>query len=85
MNNRRILALLTDVLFVFGISAHAHTQELKLKNATSWELQGRVQLQNLINTDIEGNGSKTNNGFMLRRGRIQVSGRLTEFVKPNFK
>jgi hypothetical protein len=73
------------VFLTMWFGAPAIGQELKIKNASSWELEGRIQLQYLINTDIEGDASRTNNGFRIRRGRLQVSGKLTDFVETKFQ
>lgn len=60
-------------------------QNLKLKNAKSWELTGRVQMQHLINTDINGQAAKTNNGFRMRRVRLQIKTKLSDFVETKFQ
>lgn len=67
------------------LAGPAFGQELKIKNASVWELQGRVQLQHVYNPDIAGDAEKTNNGFRIRRGRLQISTQLTDFVETKFQ
>ncbi len=71
-----------------GLSVLASTgvaQEVKIKNAKSWELTGRAQLQYLYNADIDGDAATTNNGFRIRRGRLQAKTKLTDWVTTKFQ
>lgn len=85
MNYQRLANFGFGVSLTMWLCTLASGQELKIKNAKSWVVEGRVQLQNLINTDIEGDAQNTNNGFRIRRGRLQVSGNLTDFVETKFQ
>lgn len=60
-------------------------QEVKTVNAKSWELSGNIQLQHLYNTDIEGDASRTNQGFRMRRGRLVAKAKLTDYVETSFQ
>lgn len=63
----------------------AWSQEVKTKNARSWELGGRIQLQYLHIPDIDGDAGVTNNGFRIRRGRFEAAGQLTDWVQTKFQ
>ena len=84
---KKVFFAFAGALALVALVAHgsASAQNVKLKNATSWELTGRVQLQHLYNSDIAGDAGSTNNGFRMRRGRLQVAGKLTEFVETKFQ
>ncbi|MFQ5605381.1 MAG: porin [bacterium] len=71
------------ILFLTMVSSPA--QEVKTKNAKSWELTGRAQLQYFYNSDIDGDASRTNNGFRIRRGRLQAKCKLTDWVETKFQ
>lgn len=80
----------TTKVFAFAIAglvmtASAGAQEVKTKNSQSWELSGRVQAQYLYNTDIDGDAARTNNGFRMRRGRLQAKGKLTDWISTKFQ
>jgi hypothetical protein len=57
-----------------------HAEDVKVKNAKNWTLTGRVQMQHLYNSDIESNAAKTNQGFRMRRVRIQTSVKMNDWV-----
>lgn len=78
------------VRVIFGAAAtvlitQAFSQEVKTANSKSWDLSGNIQLQNLYNTDIEGEASRTNQGFRIRRGRLVAKGKLTDYVETSFQ
>lgn len=68
-----------------ALASFAFAQEVKTTNAKSWELSGNIQLQHLYNTDIEGDASRTNEGFRMRRGRLVAKGKLTDYVETSFQ
>ncbi|MBN2365014.1 MAG: hypothetical protein EH225_02700 [Calditrichaeota bacterium] len=65
-------------LIMFG--GHGFAQEVKVKNSLSLTFCGRVQLQHLYNNNIGSDDAKTNNGFRMRRVRLQMDGKLTAFL-----
>ena len=71
------------LLFLF--SAPGSGQNIKMKNAQKWTLSGKVQLQHLYNASTEGDAGITNNGFRIRRGRLQIKTNLTEFISTKFQ
>ena len=60
-------------------------QDVESSNAQSWTFSGRVQLQNLINTNTEANDDRTNNGFRIRRGRLQTKAKITDQVSAKIQ
>jgi len=83
--NRTVFTILGGTVVSILLSSASLAQEVKPKNAQAWELTARVQLQYLVNTDTEGDAAKTTNGFRLRRGRLQVKGKLTNHVDTKFQ
>ena len=71
------------LLFLFP--AFASGQNIKMKNAQKWTLSGKVQLQHSYNASAEGDAGITNNGFRIRRGRLQIKTNLTEFISTKFQ
>ncbi|NIR47385.1 hypothetical protein GWO43_02780 [candidate division KSB1 bacterium] len=84
MNQLLRSAVLTAMVLSLSISS-GRAQEVKSKNAKTWQLSGRVQLQYLLNTDIDSDDAETNNGFRIRRGRLQATGQLTDWVQTKFQ
>lgn len=80
-----VFAVLCGAAVTLFCANHAFTQEVKTANAKSWELSGNIQLQHLYNTDIEGDASRTNEGFRIRRGRLVAKGKLTDYVETSFQ
>lgn len=81
---KKALQLMIAVLMVFlGTSADA--QEVKASKAKSWSLSGRVQLQHVYNTSVDSDASRTNNGFRVRRTRIQTKAKFTEYVSAKIQ
>ncbi len=79
---RRIgLCSLVFAALPFGLSG----QTVKLKNAQTWSLSGKIQVQHLYNSSIESNADKTNNGFRIRRGRFQIKTHLNDFISTKFQ
>jgi hypothetical protein len=78
-------------LMIFGVglliyfSPHLHGQDVVASNAEKWSMSGRVQLQHSYSSDIATNADETNNGFRIRRGRLQVKGELTQYVSTKFQ
>ncbi len=79
--NVRLMVL--AVMFMANIEVSA--QEVKSRNAQSWELAGSIQLQHLYNTDIANDALRTNNGFRMRRGRFTARGKVSNFVETAFQ
>ena len=73
------------VLTGWALASFAFAQEVKTTNAKSWELSGNIQLQHLYNTDIDGDATRTNEGFRIRRGRLVAKGKLTDYVETSFQ
>ncbi len=82
---KRTFFVLACCAVIFGSSGLGIAQEVKIKNAKKWEFTGRAQLQYLFNADTEGDASKTNSGFRIRRGRLQVKAKLTDWVSTKFQ
>ncbi len=74
--------VLSSVFMMFGVS---RAQELKLSNAKSWEVSGRVQLQHEMDAKADDNAAKTSRGFRIRRGRFQVKAKLSKFISTKFQ
>jgi hypothetical protein len=78
-------------LMIFGVglliyfSPHLHGQDVVASNAEKWSMSGRVQLQHSYSSDIATNSDETNNGFRIRRGRLQVKAKLNEYVSAKFQ
>ena len=70
--------LVVVVIFVLGVSLMA--QEVEASKAKNWSLTGRVQLQHLYDNSIDADAAKNNNGFRMRRTRLQVKAKLTDWV-----
>jgi hypothetical protein len=71
------------ILPMIGLEVTA--QEVKSRNASSWELSGLIQMQHAYNKDIEGDAVLTNNGFRIRRGRLVAKGKVTDYVETTFQ
>ncbi len=61
------------------------SQEIKLKSAKSWQVGGRVQMQHLYNSNIDDGDNVTTNGFRMRRGRLWVKAKLSEWVSTKIQ
>lgn len=74
---------------MFGLmiySSHQlYGQEVSASNAEKWSWSGRVQLQHAYSSDVAANADETNNGFRIRRGRLQVKGKLNEYISAKFQ
>ena len=79
-----VLLMVTAVAFLL-CNQPSTAQEIKIKKSQSWEMSGRVQMQYMFNTSLDSDGSRTTNGFRMRRGRFQVKGKVTDFVETNFQ
>ncbi len=77
--------LILVVGLMFGGMNTFAQENVRAKNASNWELSGRVQLQYLNNTDTESDASRTTNGFRIRRGRLQTKANLNSFVSAKFQ
>lgn len=74
------------LLFVGLGPSLALAQEVKASHSEGgWQLSGLIQLQYLVNPDIGGDEARTNNGFRIRRGRLQAKGKVTDWVSTNFQ
>lgn len=71
--------------FCFTVWQPVRAQELKLSNAKTWELSGLIQIQHTYSPDIEDTSRFTDQGFRVRRGRLQVRAKLTDFFETNFQ
>ena len=73
-------------LFLFGIvGADVFAQEVEASKAKSWSLAGRVQLQHLYDNSIESDAAKNNNGFRMRRTRLEVKAKLTDWISSKIQ
>ena len=79
----RILFISVTCMFVF--SRQSQAQDVKANNARSWSLSGLIQLQHLWNNEIENDAAKINNGFHIRRGRLQAKAKMTDRVSTKFQ
>jgi hypothetical protein len=82
---RLIIILLFGGVVLFTFPSKSWSQEVQSKNSKSWKLSGRIQLQYLLDTNIDGDAARTNNGFRMRRGRFQAEGKITEWVDAKFE
>lgn len=55
-------------------------QEVEASKAKSWSMAGRVQLQHLYDNSLDADASTNNNGFRIRRTRLEVKAKLTDWV-----
>jgi len=55
-------------------------QESETVKAKNWSLSGRVQLQHLYNNSIDADDQLNNNGFRMRRTRLQVKAKLNDWL-----
>jgi len=78
------LSIYIFALLVYS-SHHLHGQEVSAKNAVKWSMSGRIQLQHAYSGDIASNADETNNGFRIRRGRLQVNGVLNDYISTQFQ
>jgi len=72
-------------IIVMAVTSQVFPQEIKPANSKSWEVSGNVQLQHLYNKDIASDSNRINEGFRIRRGRLVVKGKLTDYVETNFQ
>ncbi|NOX37788.1 MAG: hypothetical protein GXO78_09665 [Calditrichaeota bacterium] len=79
------MGLLVSGMLVFVLAIGGYGQSLRLKDSRSWQLGGRVQLQHLYNTNITSGDEATNNGFRMRRGRLWVKAKLTDWVSARLQ
>ncbi len=84
MIEKRFFLMTFAVSLIFTVSS-AFSQSLSIKNARSWQLSGRVQLQHLFNSDISNDAAKTRQGFRIRRGRLQVKAKLNQYIETKFQ
>ncbi len=83
MKIMRIAPVLAVVLLLAGTRADA--QEVSSSNAVKWDLSGRIQLQHTYDTDREADASSTNNGFRIRRARLQTKVTLNSWVQAKIQ
>lgn len=76
---------LAVLVLIFLASTEGRAQEVKSRNAQSWELAGSIQLQYLYDPDIANDALRTNNGFRMRRGRFSARGKVSNFVETAFQ
>ncbi len=55
-------------------------QSVEASKAISWSLAGRVQLQHLYDNSMDADSAANNNGFRMRRTRLEVKAKLTDWV-----
>ncbi len=78
--NRRILISIMGFVMALLLTTGWSQTPLHLKNARSWQMGGRIQLQHLFNPDIDPGAEKTRQGFRMRRGRLWVKAQLTDWI-----
>lgn len=71
--------LLSLVLFFF-INHTLLADDIEIKNAKKWSFSGRVQMQHLYDSNTDADAGRTNQGFRMRRVRLQTSVNMTDFV-----
>lgn len=81
---KRTLRNLTIAIALLAVS-NLSADEVKASKAKSWDLSGRVQLQHVYDTNAESDASRTNNGYRIRRARIQTKVSLTDFVSAKIQ
>jgi hypothetical protein len=76
--------LQTIITLVLGLSlmpvGNSEAQEVKTSNSKSWSLSGRVQVQHLYSDQFDSESQITNNGFRMRRVRLQTKAKVTPFL-----
>lgn len=55
-------------------------ENITAKNAKSWTMTGRVQIQHVYDSDLDSDAAKTNNGFRMRRVRLQTKAKMNQWV-----
>ena len=70
--------LVFAVVFLFCVVLRA--QDVEASKAKSWSLDGRIQLQHLYDNSIKADDMENNNGFRMRRTRLEVKAKLTDWV-----
>ncbi|NOY06803.1 MAG: hypothetical protein GXO82_09270 [Chlorobi bacterium] len=83
MKIMRIAPVLALIFLVAGTRANA--QEVSSSDGVEWDLSGRIQLQHTYNTDVEADASSTNNGFRIRRARLQTKVTLNSWVQAKIQ
>ena len=77
--------VVAGALCLTAYSTNVMGQDVSAKNAATWELTGRAQLQYEYNADIDSDSDETNNGFRIRRGRLQAKAKLTDWVSTQLQ
>ncbi len=85
MSYVRRLGAVAGLIISSFVSSNVFSQDLNIKNAKSWEMTGRAQLQHVFNSDVASDASKTRQGFRIRRGRFQVKSVLNDYIQTKFQ
>ena len=75
------LVVFAAILFLINYyNVRAVAQEVEESNAKSWSISGRIQFQHLYDKSIKSDAVKNNNGFRIRRTRLQVKANINDWV-----
>ena len=77
---QKMLWILVLAVGLLGGNALGDENNVTAKNSRSLLLSGRVQLQHLYSDQFKAEDNVTNNGFRMRRLRVQLDGKLNDFV-----
>jgi len=73
------------MLFLIFTGFSMQAQDVSAPKSNALKLSGRVQMQHLYDTDVESDDVSTNNGFRMRRGRLQASAKINDFVSAKIQ
>lgn len=79
------LSNLSAMILLVFLSSSLFAQEVQAPKSSALKLSGRVQMQHLYNLDVESDDARTNNGFRMRRGRLQASAKVNDFVSAKIQ
>lgn len=87
MKQRMLWIVLLVVGFLIGGKSvfAGDDGDVKAKNSKSLVLSGRVQLQHVYSDQFKADDNITNNGFRMRRLRVQLAGKLNDFVSGDIQ
>jgi hypothetical protein len=77
------MKIIQKLIFIFAmilVSNWVNAQEVRSKNSLKLDLAGRVQLQHVYNDNLSSADSITSHGFRMRRVRVQLDAKITDFL-----
>jgi hypothetical protein len=77
---KQLWVFVSMVIMLSFLCEKIAAQEVEADKAKSWSLSGRVQLQHLYDNSLDADEAATNNGFRMRRTRLQVKAKLNDWL-----